>query len=333
MGVTIADIAKRAGVSVATVSRVLNHKADVRAETAENVRRAIELLGYSPNAVARGLVHRKTKVIGFMVPDIASPSFPELAMGIIAAAKAAGYSVMLFDTHHDEIVKETIRLLQSKQVDGAILSFDSANRDELIRLKQTEFPVVQIYRKSPEITGPTVAIDNVGSAYEVTKYLIGLGHTTIGHITTGNHTQSGSERLRGYQKALEEANIPYHVALVQTGLHSYESGTRCMDSLLEADIRPTAVFATHDLMAIGAYESVSKHGLSIPGDISIVGHDNIEMSEMVLPKLTTVDTFKFRLGQEGVKLLLEEIGDKAVAATERTFPTKLIVRDSVRRIK
>jgi len=333
LSVTILDIAKKAGVSVATVSRVLNNKGDVRAETAERVNNAIELLNYSPNAVARGLVRRKTGVIGFMVSDITSPNFPELARGIIATAKAAGYSVMLFDTHHDEIVRETVRLLESKQVDGAVMSFDSANRDEPIKLKQTMFPVVQIYRKSPEVTVPTVGIDNVGSAYLGTKYLIDFGHAVIGHITTGNETQSGAERLKGYREALEEAHIPFREELVQTGSHSYESGSRCMDSLLEADIRPTAVFATHDLMAIGAYESVSKHGLSIPGDISIIGHDNIEMSDMVLPKLTTVDTFKFRLGQEGVTLLLEEIGDKAVAATERTFPTKLIVRDSVRRIK
>jgi DNA-binding LacI/PurR family transcriptional regulator len=312
---------------------VLNEKPDVRTETADRVRMAIELLGYSPNAAARGLVNRRSRVIAIVVPDISSPSFPELSHGIISAAKAAGYAVMVCDTDHDEMVEDTIKLLQSKQVDGAILSFDSANRDEPIRLKQAEFPIVQIYRKSPELTGPTIAIDNVGSAYEATKHLIECGHTVIGHITTGNRTQSGAERLRGYREALEESHIPFREDLVRFGSHSFESGSRCMDSLLESDLNPTAVFAIHDLMAIGAYESVSSHGLSVPRDISVMGHDNIDLSHMVIPKLTTVDTFKFQLGQASVDLLLKRMDKQVTVASETIYPTKLVVRDSVQRIE
>lgn len=267
-----------------------------------------------------------------MVPDIGSPSFPELARGIIDAAKSRGYSVMLFDTNHDEIVRETLQLLQSKQVDGAILSFDSANRDELVRLKQTGLPVVQMYRKSPEITGPTVAIDNVESGRKATRFLIEHGHEVIGHITTGNETQSGADRLRGYREALEQAQIPYRPELVATCPHSFEAGSDCMDQLLAGSLRPTAVFATHDLMAIGAYQSIHRHGLTIPGDISIVGHDNIDQAKMLIPALTTVDTFKFELGRQGVKLLFEVMAGQVVEPCERVFPTELITRDSVRRI-
>jgi LacI family transcriptional regulator len=333
LATTINDIAKLAGVSVATVSRVINRKPDVKAATKERVDNAIEHLNYSPNTVARGLVLKNSKVIGFIVPDIKSPNFPELARGIIAQAKKFGYSVMFFDTNHDdEIVKETIRLLQSKQVDGIILSFDSANRDELIRLRRTKFPVVQIYQKSPEITVPTIKIDNFGSGYFATRYLLEMGHTIIGHITTGNETQSGSERLKGYRKALEEKDISFRNELVQTGSHTYKAGIECMDRLLQLNPRPTAVFASHDLMAIGAYNSIARHGLSIPADISIIGHDNIEMSDMVIPKLTTVDTFKYTLGQEGVNLLVKEMAEKTGEATEQRFPTKLIIRESVSRI-
>lgn len=330
MGVTIIDIAEQAGVSVATVSRVLNGKPDVREATAQAVRRTIERLNYSPNAAARGLVHRKSQLIAMMVPDIGSPSFPELARGIMDAVKAHGYSVMLFDTNHDEMVRETVQLLQSKQVDGAILSFDSATREELVSLRDVQLPIVQMYRKTPEITGPTVSIDNVQSGYRATRYLIERGHTEIGHITTGTQTQSGYERLHGYRKALEEACIDYRPELVQTGSHSYTSGVESMDRLLALAVRPTAVFCTHDLMAAGAYRSIHEHGLAIPEDVSVVGHDNIDLSSMLIPAMTTIDTDKFRLGQEGARLLFEVMRGEVDDRCERVFPTDLVIRDSVR---
>lgn len=330
MGVTIVDIAKQAGVSVATVSRVLNGKPDVRVATAENVRKTIELLNYSPNAAARGLVHRKSQLIAMMVPDIASPSFPELARGIMDAAKASGYSVMLFDTNHDEVVEETIQLLQSKQVDGAILSFDSANRDALVRLRENRLPIVQMYRKSRELTGPTVSIDNVQSGYEATRYLIARGHRAIGHITTGTETQSGYERLTGYRKALKDAGIAYREELVQACPHTFEAGVTCMDRLLDLGSRPTAVFCTHDLMAAGAYRAVHARGLAIPDDISVVGHDNIDLASMLIPALTTIDTRKFQLGQEGARMLLEVIRGEVDETCERVYPTELIERESVK---
>ena len=333
MATTINDIARYARVSISTVSRVINGKPDVKAATIERVQNAIEHLNYSPNAVARGLVLKQSNVIGYIVPDIKSPNFQELARGIIDRAKELGYFMMFFDTNHDdEIMKETIHLLQSKQVDGIILSFDSAKRDELISLRKIKFPVVQIYRKSQELTVPTIGIDNLSSGYSATKYLLEMGHTVIGHITTGNNTHSGSERLKGYQKALEEYGISFREDLVQIGSHSYEAGIKCMDRLLQLSPRPTAVFASHDLMAIGAYDSIHRHGFSIPSDVSVIGHDNIEMSNMVIPKLTTVETFKYNLGRESVGLLIEEMAKKTGEATERIFPTELLVRDSVTRV-
>jgi LacI family transcriptional regulator len=330
MGVTIVDIAKKAGVSVATVSRVLNGKPDVSELTAEAVRKTIEELNYSPNAAARGLVYRKSQLFAMMVPDIRSPIFPELARGIMDCAKTHGYSVMLFDTDHDEMVRDTIQLLQSKQVDGAILSFDSANREELKLFKNAGLPIVQVYRKSPVVTGPTISIDNVQSGYDATRYLILQGHTVIGHITTGSETQSGDERLLGYRKALDEAGIEFRTELVQVGEHSYASGIDCMDRLFDYEPGITAVFCTHDLMAVGAYKSVNEHGLSVPDDVSIVGHDNIDLSRMMIPSLTTIDTEKFRLGQEAARLLFEVIRGEVDDKCERVFTNRLVVRDSVR---
>lgn len=326
---TIRDIANYAKVSVSTVSRVLNEKPDVKPETQERILNVIEELGYSPNTVARGLVLKRSQVIGFVVPDITNPSFPELARGIVARAKTHGYSVMFFDTNLDsKVEKQAIRLLRSKQVDGIILSFDQANKDELERLKAERVPVVQIYRKSATSAISTIAIDNVGSGYAATKYLLELGHRRIGHITTGQESQSGHERLEGYRRALEEAGIPYDEELVQVGSNDATAGTACMRNLLELGHRPSAVFAGHDVMAIGAYEAVYDAGLSIPEDVSFVGHDNIEMTRLVRPKLTTIDTHKDRIGQAGVDLLMEEILAGSPLNKEVVYPTELIVRES-----
>ncbi len=328
---TIKDIAKKANVSVSTVSRVLNSKPDVKAETKEKIDRAIAELGFSPSTVARGLVLKKSNIIGFIVPDIANPSFPELARGVVNRARTLGYSVMFFDTNHDNRVEvEALNLMQGKHVDGIILSFDEANREELKKLKEEQFPVVQIYRKSSENSISTVALDNEYAGEMATHYLIQKGHKRIGLISTGERTQSGYERMKGYRKALEEAGISPDEKLIQVGKNDAESGKACMDSLLQLDPAPTAVFVIHDLMAVGAYESIYDKGLSIPGDISIVGHDNIDFSSYLRPKLTTIDTHKFHLGEIGVDLLVEEIDAEKPLNREAVIQAELIERESVR---
>ena len=333
MAITIKDIARHSGVSVSTVSRVLNKKPDVNAETAARVNGAIQELGYSPNSVARGLVLKRSNVIGFVVPDITNPNFPELARGVVEKARQSGYSVIFFDTNHDsKVEKEALKMLRSKQVDGIIVSFSEANQDEFIKLKEDQFPAVQIYRKSPKSVISTIAIDNVGSAYKAVKYLLSLGHRRIGHITTGISTLSGAERLEGYKKAFKEAGFQYREEWIFSGSHCAETGYEGMKALLSQDNHVTALFASHDLMAVGAYEAVFEKGLSIPGDISIIGHDNIEISRLVHPKLTTLDTFKDKLGQAGVELLLEEIAESTSVNREIIFKTELIVRDSTSRI-
>ncbi len=329
VAVTIKDIAKHAEVSVSTVSRVLNGKPDVNIETQTRVQEVIKKLGYSPNSVARGLVLRRTNVIGFVVPDIMNPNFPELARGIMERADHYGYSVIFVDTNHDsKVEKKAIKLLRSNQVDGIIVSFTEANQDELVKLKKENFPSVQVYRKSPNSILSTIAIDNVASAYRAVKYLIELGHTHIGHITTGEKTQSGMERLQGYQKAMKEAGIPVKDSWIQVCAHSADEGEKAADRLLDTDKSITAVFSSHDLMAVGVYESVYKRGLSIPNDISVVGHDDIGISKYLRPKLTTIKTFKKNLGKAAVDLLIEEMQSETPMNREEIFQTELIVRGS-----
>jgi len=333
MTVTIKDIARHSGVSVSTVSRVLNKKPDVNSETETRVNSAIKELGYSPSSVARGLVLKRSNAIGFVVPDITNPNFPELARGVVEKARQKGYSVIFFDTNQDnKVEKEALKLLRSKQVDGIIVSFSEANQDEFIKLKEDQFPAVQIYRKSPKSVISTIAIDNIDSAYRAVKYLIDLGHRRIGHITTGISTLSGAERLEGYKKAYAEAGLSYRDEWFFIGSHCADTGYEGMKVLLNQKNHITALFASHDLMAVGAYEAIFEKGLSIPGDISVIGHDNIEISRLVHPKLTTLDTFKNKLGQAGVELLIEEIAENTRINREIIFKTELIVRDSTRQI-
>lgn len=329
---TIKDIADLAQVSITTVSRVLNNRRDVKEETREKVNKAIQALGYSPNIVARGLVLKRSNVIGFIVPDITNPSFPELARGIVAKARSYGYSVMFYDTNHDrKVEKEAIRLLRSKQVDGIILSFNEANMDELDRLKEEHFPVVQIYRKSDHSAVSTIALDNIGSGYIATKYLIERGHVRIGHITTGMQVQSGAERLSGFRQALEEAGVNCCDECIVEGSNTSESGYDCMNQLLTLPEgkRPTAVFVSHDTMAAGAYEAAFDAGLRIPQDVSIIGHDNNPISRLLHPKLTTMDTFKYSLGEIGVELLMEEIQSGEPLNREIVTSCSLVERASV----
>jgi LacI family transcriptional regulator, galactose operon repressor len=335
MAVTIRDIAEHANVSVTTVSRVLNNRPDVKSETREKVNNAIKEFEYSPNIVARGLVLKRSHVIGFIVPDITNPNFPELARGIVNKGRSYGYSVMFYDTNHDhKVEKEAIRLLRSKQVDGIILSFNEANKEELEKLKLEHFPIVQIYRKSNNPVVSTIAIDNISSGYMATAYLLELGHTRIAHISTGEGVQSGSERLQGYRKALADAGLSYDENLVLAGENDAEAGKRCMRKLLSfpEKERPTAVFVCHDSMASGAYDAIFEKGMSIPDDISIIGHDNNQISQLMHPKLTTIDTFKYELGEAGVDLLMKEIRNDKPLNEEVVITPKLIIRNSVKRI-
>lgn len=330
MAATIKDIARYAQVSVSTVSRVLNGKPDVNPETETRVKKAILELGYSPSSVARGLVLRKTNVIGFVVPDLTNPNFPELARGVIERADYYGYSVIFFDTNHDsKVEKKAIKLLQSKQVDGIIVSFTEANQDELYKLKEENFPSVQIYRKSSNSILPTIVIDNVASAYNAVKYLLNHGHRMIGHITTGEQTISGMERLEGYRKAMSEAGIDVKDEWIQVCVHSVEGGRKAAERILDGDSSVTALFSSHDLMAIGAYEAVFNRGLSVPDDISVVGHDDIRIASLVRPKLTTINTFKKNLGEAAVDLLVREMQGLGGVSLEEIFKTELVERESV----
>lgn len=333
MGLTIKDIANEAGVSVTTVSRVINNKPDVSDDTRNRVKEVINRLGYNPNKIARGLVLQKTYTIGLIIPDISNPFFPEVVKGVEDRSRERNYSVIFCNTDNKkEEERKAIELLKSKQVDGIILSLSLGNKEILDKLEDEEFPVVQIDRKISSSLFPAVIIDNVLSAYQATQYLIKRGHRDIAHITGDLDTITGRNRLKGFNKACNEMGYKIREEWIVRGDYSMESGYRAMMVLLNQPQSPTAVFAANDLMALGAYEAVYEKGLEIPGDVSIIGHDDIDIAGIIRPGLTTMSQPKYEMGQRAADVLINEI-EGTMNTGDIILDMKLVERSSVKELK
>lgn len=333
MVTTIRDVAKEVNLSVTTVSRVLNNKPDVSEETKKRVEKAIKKLGYNPNRIARGLVLKKTNSIGLVIPDINNPFFPEIIKGVERTAKNLGYSLILCNTDNDKKEEEeSISLLKSKQVDGIILSLSLENKEVLKELEEQKFPVVQIDRSVKESNYPAITIDNERSAYIATEYLIKNGHTKIGHITGDLDTETAIDRLNGYKQALGDYGLAHNKEWILAGDYSAESGRKQMEEIIKLSKRPTALFFANDLMAFGAYDAIFRHGLRIPEDFSIIGHDNIEITSFIRPGLTTMDQPKYKLGEQAAMNLIKLIENKEQSVPHVVLKNAMIVRDSVQAV-
>lgn len=334
MGVTIKDIAEEAGVSVSTVSRVLNNKPDVNDKTKEKVQRVINKLNYNPNGIARGLVLKKTNTIGLIIPSITNPFFPTIAKGVEDEARKLGYSVVFCNTDNEvKHEKEIINLMKTKKVDGIIASFCINDVNELNKLITDHFAVVQVDREISGLETPVVIIDNVLSGYLATTHLIKLGHRKIAHITGQPEVKNTKDRLAGYKKALRENGISFNEDWVLFGDPQKEkSGYKQMNYLLKEEDRPTGVFITNDIMAIRAYKAIFDHGLTIPGDISIIGHDDIEMASIIRPSLTTIRQPKYKLGQMAARVIIDQINGGNNSGQDVLLKPELVIRESTARV-
>lgn len=332
MAITIKDIAKKANVSATTVSRVINNKPDVSESTKKKIQKLIKENNYKPNDIARGLVLKKTKTIGLIVPDISNPFFPEIIKGVEHETKDAGYSVIICDTDNQiKQEKSSIDLLLSKQVDGIIMSLSNDSVRDLKSLKESKLSIVQLDRNIPELSYPMVSVDNKLSAYKATKHLIALGHTEIGHVTGELHTKPAQDRLEGYKKALKDSNLSCNKDLIIEGKYSKKSGYEAMVKMIKNKM-PTAVFFANDLMALGAYEALDEYNIKIPDDISIIGHDDIDVSSLIQPKLTTMRQPKNELGKIAAEILIGLIENNNTASEDVILNTELVNRQSTQKL-
>lgn len=330
MKVTIKDIAREADVSVTTVSRVINNKPDVGDDTRAKILKIIDEMNYNPNSVARGLVMQKTNTLGLIIPDISNPFFPEIARAVEDKAQKLGYSVIFFNTdNHLEREKKAVELFKSKQVDGLIVSLSVGNEEILKNLKKANYPVVQIDRSVLNHSYPLVSIDNQHSAYQMVEFMLKKGHRRIAHISGDLNTTTARDRMAGYKKALKDYEIEIEKDLIIEGDYTQHSGFEAMQKLLKLKKRPTAVFAANDLSAAGVYKALFAANLSIPEDMAVAGHDDIDIASLLRPELTTMRQPKYSLGEKAVTVLLKMINKKELEIEDQILKPNLIIRESV----
>ena len=330
---TIREVAKEANVSVATVSHVINGTRFVEPETQTRVKLAIKALGYRPNHLARSLRRRETRTIGLIVPDNANPFFADVARVIEDAGFAEGYSVILCNSDRSETKEERyIDVLLSKQVDGLIFISSTDRIDLLQYVRDAGVPVVVVDRDPGDLSVSQVLVANEEGGYLAGRYLAQLGHQRIGCIG-GLQTASLSwGRVVGFRRALEEAGIALlPEAIIQSDFR-YAGGAAAMQELLDRDLGLTAVFATNDLMAIGALITLRRAGYRVPADVSIIGFDNILPAATTMPALTTIEQPVNELGQATVRLLINQIARRTDAPEVAWVPTRLIERESCQAI-
>jgi len=338
MAVTLRDIAEIAGVSVSTVSRVLNGKSEkhrISADTKQKVVSAAERLNYRPNQLARGLRLQKTQTIGLICPDISNPFFANISRSVQIHAYENGYSTLVGNTDENiETEIEQIGLLKSKGVDGFVImpvGLESCHIEELL---QDNVPLVLLDRCFDDLKTNSVVVNNFKGAYMATEHLIKYGHTRIAIIQGLQNTSTNNARVGGFKSALEDYNIPISSSLIVGKSFGQKSGYLETKLLLNLDEPPTAIFATSDLITLGAFNAVYEEGLSIPEDISIVSFDDVDFGAFLAAPLTTIAQPKDLMGEMAVKLLLEDIAQKGSAKKSRiVLKPELVQRNSVRYIK
>jgi len=326
---TIHDVAARAEVSTATVSRVLSNPEKVSEATRRRVLKAVDQLGYSPNAAAKSLRTLTTRKLLVTVPDIANPFFSLIIQGIEEAALREGYSVMLGDTHHDAQREERYgEMLLRREVDGLIFLGHSMSKSVGVLMKKSQLaPIVNGCEYSPNLGVPSAHVDNEAAAYEAMSHLYGLGHRHIGVLTGPLASPLSRDRLRGAQACAKENGASKQVMVVN-GDFSIESGIAGAARLFAQQTPPTAVFCFNDEMAIGVLDYASRVGRSVPESLSVIGFDDIRFSRYMRPALTTISQPMLDIGRETVRLLLGVLQGTVTTPVSITLPHKLEIRSS-----
>ena len=330
---TIHDVAKKAGVSSATVSHVLNETRFVSDELRKRVVDAMGELGYRRNTLASSLRKGRTQTIGLILPDSSNTFFAELGRGIEEAAFSHGYNLILCNSDND-IEKEHlyIDLLTEKQVDGIILDTEEKDIHSLHTIIPDTTPIVLIDRDLFNNDYDIVLSDSRQGGCIAAQHLIELGHKNIGCITGPEEMVSSIERLQAFKHSLNEAGLSLDPGLVTQGDFHPESGYIGAMKLLHLKNPPTAIFACNDSMAIGVIRAAVELGLRVPNDLSLIGFDNIELCNYTCPALTTIDQPKINLGQKAIQHLVDRISNHSIPVVRELIPTELIIRESTGRV-
>jgi len=328
--VTIVDVAREAGVSYSTVSRVVNNNDHIRPKTREKVLNAMMRLGYVVNQQARSLRGGRSQVIGLLVPDVGNSYIGEIIRGIDAELDAHQYDLMLYTTHRRKVKESAyVSTITRGMVDGLLLLLPTNVKAYMETLQQQQFPHVLIdYQHVENNLSSTVQATNWQGAYDATRYLIMLGHRRIGCVIGLQEIQSALDRLAGYRAALADAGLPEDPALIFPGEFVRPQGYAAANYLLNLSDPPTAILAANDLSAFGVMDGVLNHGLRIPEDISIIGFDDVPEAGHVHPGLTTVRQPLEAMGRTAVQLLFKRINNPDLPGERVEMTTELIIRDT-----
>ncbi|MDW7674429.1 MAG: LacI family DNA-binding transcriptional regulator [Bacillota bacterium] len=325
---TISDVAKLAGVSRTTVSRVLNGKEDVNEKTRERVLQVIEELKYRPSTLARSLVNQKNEMIGVILSDSSDPYFSRIIRGVEDIAHKFGYGVVYASMRWDPSIKSSYANFMKDRTDGLLIIGSTVGSEDYLReIAEESFPLVLLEYQIENLKASFITIDNQDGAYTATKHLIQQGHRRIGHVAGHKNAQVAADRLAGYKQALTEYGIPYDGSLVIYSDFTTEGAIPATKKLLSLDKRPTAIFAANDSMAYGVIHAARELKLNVPQDLAVVGYDDIELASIIDPPLTTIHQPRYEMGSMAVWTLIQQIEQKHIH-TVNQFKTNLVIRES-----
>jgi len=337
MKINIKDVARKAGVSTATVSRALSDFPGIRDKTRKNVLKAVSELNYEINAVARNLRQKKTNSIGIIVGNVLSQFYSVIAKSVEDIANKFGYNTILCNgDENPEKELNYLKVLMSNRVDGIILTPTGKNSEYVQRLLNSRTKVVLLDRLIEGVDCDAILVDNTDGAYKAVKHLIDQGYRKIGIVDGYLDRTTGAERLKGYLQAIEEAGMAKDDSLIKIGNFKKESGRKLTKELLDQSNRPEAIFTTNVDMSMGALIAIKEMGLRIPDDISIICFDDSDWASILEPSITVIRQPVYQLGSTAAEMLIKKIEDEEKESDHKptivTLKTQLIIRNSTKRL-
>jgi LacI family transcriptional regulator len=331
---TIKDVAEMAGVSICTVSNVLNDTRRVRPVTKERVEQAARKLRYTPSGIARSLKSNATLSLGMIITTSTNPFYAEVLQGVEQRCYELGYSLVFSNTQGDASrLYSSLDTLKSRKVDGVILMCTQVDPSDHLSSSDIGIPIVVADWGAPDIHADVIQDNGRLGGYRATRYLIDVGHTRIGILTGPAGKRTAEERFNGYEEAMKEAGLSINPEWISEGDFELQGGYEATRHLInKSKSLPTALFAGNDMMAIGALRALHEAGYKVPADISIMGYDNIQLGRHLVPSLSTVEQPKAYLGATAVDLLIQRIRNPERALKTITLEPELVIRESTRSI-
>ncbi len=328
--INITEVAKKAGVSIATVSRVFNNQGPVKESTRKKIQHIIEETGYSPNILARELAEQKTHLIGIIVHDLTGEGIPRIINGVNEVLGAKGYNLLIACTNGSlENELKQFEIFRSKRVEGILFATRVFQPEHIEIIKKLPIPVVSLLQNTERDEVPFVAFDNYNFAFEGTKRLIELGHTTIGFIGGPKHSINGEERFKGYIDAHKKAGIQYHSEITVNGNYHIEDGYHKMELIYAKNNQLTAVVAANDGMAIGALNYLQDQKVVVPDEVSVLALDDTVLAKASRLKLSGVHYSYTDLGQKGAGIMMKMIENAQFDYEKCIIPYEICMRESV----